>query len=358
MRSAMGTLFSPTDHDFERFPATRYQGSKRRSAVWIVEQLSDLNYRTVLDAFGGTGSVAYAFKCAGKAVTYNDALKFNHQIGTALIENGRVRLSASSIEGLFVRQPGVRYGDFVQRTFPGIYFTDEENAQLDVAVGNIAALDSVYERALAWFGLLQAATAKRPYNLFHRANLYMRLADVKRGFGNKASWDRPFNEHVEAFCRQANRAVFDNGEPCRSVCADAREVGGRYDLVYLDPPYVSRTGTGVDYRAFYHFLEGLVQYEHWSGMIDLTSKHRELRSEPSGWTDRRRIGACLREVLERYRESILVVSYRDDGIPTIAELEADLHQFKRRVRVAREGPSAYALSKQGTSREVLLIGTD
>ena len=70
-----------------RFPPTRYQGSKRKLATDIVQAVSDLSFSTVLDLFGGTGSVAYAFKQAGKQVTYNDILAFNHQIGLALIEN-------------------------------------------------------------------------------------------------------------------------------------------------------------------------------------------------------------------------------------------------------------------------------
>ncbi|MFQ5413411.1 MAG: hypothetical protein ACE5E6_03035, partial [Phycisphaerae bacterium] len=43
--------------DAPRFPRTRYQGSKRKLAAAIVARLSDLAYRTVLDAFGGTGAV-------------------------------------------------------------------------------------------------------------------------------------------------------------------------------------------------------------------------------------------------------------------------------------------------------------
>ena len=55
-----------------KFPSTRYQGSKTKLVDWIWEQLAPLKFTTCLDAFGGTGSVAYRLKQAHKEVTYND----------------------------------------------------------------------------------------------------------------------------------------------------------------------------------------------------------------------------------------------------------------------------------------------
>ena len=69
--------------DLTRFPTTRYQGSKRKLLGWIAETIKDLSFESALDAFGGTGSVAYLLKTQGKQVTYNDTLQANHQIGVA-----------------------------------------------------------------------------------------------------------------------------------------------------------------------------------------------------------------------------------------------------------------------------------
>ncbi|PKO22538.1 MAG: hypothetical protein CVU38_08900 [Chloroflexi bacterium HGW-Chloroflexi-1] len=60
------------------FPSTRYQGSKVKLVDWIREQIAELDFTTCLDAFGGTGAVAYRLKQAGKQVTYNDLLCFNY----------------------------------------------------------------------------------------------------------------------------------------------------------------------------------------------------------------------------------------------------------------------------------------
>ncbi|GAB4149695.1 MAG: hypothetical protein Fur0021_11080 [Candidatus Promineifilaceae bacterium] len=45
-----------------RFPSTRYQGSTTKLADWIWEQIAYLDFSTCLDAFGGTGAVAYRLK--------------------------------------------------------------------------------------------------------------------------------------------------------------------------------------------------------------------------------------------------------------------------------------------------------
>jgi len=341
-----------------QFPATRYQGSKRKHAAAIVEQTRDLSFSTVLDAFGGTGAVAYAFKLAGKRVTYNDALAFNQQIGLALIENDSVRLSDEEIATIGERRAGLPYGDFIERTFAGVYFTDDENRWLDTAVGNIRSLTCPYKQALAWFSVFQAAMAKRPYNLFHRSNLYMRTADVTRSFGNKVCWDRPFADHVHAHAVEANEAVFKGPEPCRAIRRDALEVEPAFDLVYIDTPYINRKGVGVDYRDFYHFLEGMVRYDDWPDLVDRGFKHIPLRRKPNRWSDPSTSLDAFHALFERFRDSYLVISYRNDGMPSIEQMTQALRGMKKRVRVVELVQRPYALSTNRRTREMLLVATD
>jgi len=211
---------------------------------------------------------------------------------------------------------------------------------------------------MAWFAIFQAAMAKRPYNLFHRANLYMRTADVRRGFGNKATWDRSFADHFRAAATEANAAVIDSGGCCRAICKDALDVTPGFDLVYIDPPYVNGSGVGVDYRGFYHFLEGLTRYDEWPGMIDESSKHRRLRPTPDPWGRAATNREMFRRLFDHFRGSQLVVSYRSDGSPSLDELASMLRDVKRRVRVVDGARYQYVLSTKRGTREALLIGTD
>jgi adenine-specific DNA methylase len=118
-------------------------------------------------------------------------------------------------------------------------------------------------------GLFQACLAKRPFNLFHRANFYIRTNSVKRSFGNKTTWERPFSELFRKFVNEYNNAVFLNGKDNRVIGGyDALLAPNSVDLVYLDPPYFSGDDSETNYLVFYHFLEGLANYKKWPQMIN------------------------------------------------------------------------------------------
>ena len=339
----------------EYIPSTRYQGSKAKLVRWIWELVEELPFDTILDAFGGTGVVGYWFKQKGKQVTYNDVLRFNYLVGLALIENNAVHLTDKDVDALLYRQPGREYRTFIADTFRDIYYTDEENRWLDVVVQNIAALADPYKRALAYYALFQACLVKRPFNLFHRRNLYLRFADVERSFGNKTTWDTPFEVHFRSFVSEVNELVVDNGRTNLALNEDAWDSDGDHDLVYIDPPYISQRGVGVDYHHFYHFLEGLARYEEWPSLVDYRSKHRRMKRVNNPWVDPAEIHGAFARLLDRFRDSILVVSYRGDGIPSIAELEGMVRRVKQHVSVHRLDGYQYVLSTRQTA-EVLIIG--
>lgn len=339
------------------FPSTRYQGSKLKLIEWIWQQVSDLKFTSVLDAFGGTASVSYLFKTKNKQVTYNDLLNFNYYIGLALIENKNILLTNDEISWLLEKHPNITYSDFVQENFSEIYFTDDENALIDVIITNIRHLDNKYKFAVAFFALCQACIIKRPYNLFHRKNLYIRLADVKRSFGNKTSWDRPLDKWFRDFVQQANQAVFDNGQENIVYNQDALNLNRSYDLVYIDPPYISNKGIAVDYLNFYHFLEGLADYPNWKTKIDYKSKHRRFILQANEWTDKNKILSAFDKLFNHYQNSILVVSYRSDGIPSELEIIELMKKYKQVVKIEYYGKYKYALSTNSNSKELLLIGT-
>lgn len=339
------------------FPSTRYQGSKAKLVDWIWKSIEHLEFQTCLDAFGGTGAVAYRLKRENKRVTYNDALKFNFLIGQALIENNYSQLPESTINWLCQRHVDLHYPAFVEQTFHDIYFTDEENRWIDQTITNIRQLNDPYQHALAFFALAQACIVKRPYNLFHRKNLYLRFAEVQRSFGNKASWDKSFETWFRLCIDEANRAVFDNGQTNSALNHDVLEIPPEYDLVYIDPPYISGRGVATDYRDFYHFLEGLTIYDLWGEQIDYRSKHRRLKRQPSIWTDKTQIVDAFDRLFAHFKDSILVVSYRTDGIPSIATLVELLSRYKQHVAVEHYGKYQYVLSTNQHSGEMLLIGT-
>ena len=263
-------------------------------------------------------------------------------------------LSTSDIDFILAEHPHIAYPTFIEDNFKEIYYTDEENHWLDVVRYNISTIEDEYKQSLAWFALFQSCIIKRPYNLFHRKNLYVRLIDVDRSFGNKKTWDTPFEIHFRSFVEEANNAVFDNGTNCHVLSKDALTIENKYDLVYIDTPYINEKGVGVDYADFYHFLNGLIYYDNWSNLIDYNSKHHRLKREYNIWTDKDNILTGFSRLIEKFQNSFLVFSYRSNGIPSIESLINLLENKGRHNELHFSRDIKYALSDK-KSKEVLII---
>ncbi|NCO24993.1 transcriptional repressor LexA [Candidatus Parcubacteria bacterium] len=348
------TLFR--GEDISKFPSTRFQGSKTKLVNWIWDNTKNLEFETMVDLFGGTGSVGYMFKQKGKRVFYNDYLKFNYLTGVALIENSDTKLTDDDLGFILAKHKNVKYPDFIQRTFKNIYYTDEENRWLDIVSTNIGKVKDKYKQALAYFSLFQSCIIKRPYNLFHRKNLYIRKANVERSFGNKTTWDKPFREHFLNFAKEVNEAIFDNGKKNIALNQDAFDFNRKADLIYIDTPYISNRGIGVDYIDFYHFLEGLCDYNNWINHVDYDSKHRKFKNKKSIWTDRNLIYNAFNKIFEKFQNNTLVISYRSDGIPSVEEIVSLLKKYKKNISI-KQRAYKYALNHHKTY-EVLFIATD
>jgi adenine-specific DNA methylase len=356
VKNKQATLFEKETFDrMAVFPSTRYQGSKTKIIDWIKFHTQNLNFDSALDAFSGTCSVAYMYKQLGKRVFCNDYLKFNYTIGKALIENSNVFLDENDIAFILKKHEHLNYSTFIQETFKNIYYTDEENAWLDQTITNIKKLDNQYKRALSLFALFQACIIKRPFNLFHRKNLYIRTANVSRSFGNKKTWDTSFEQHFLKFIQEANDAVFDNGKENKAINCDIFDSAfPKVDLVYIDTPYISKKGIGVNYFDFYHFLEGIVNYNDWRELIDENSKHKKIKNGSNEWCNKGEIHSAFRRLFNKFRDSILVVSYRSDGIPSIEELTDMLTSLGKVIEI-RKMNYKYVLSSNGDSKETLII---
>ncbi len=353
-------LLSPEDArpQWERFPETRYLGSKRKLLGLLAQVFNRLEFDSALDPFSGTGAVAYLLKSLGKRVTASDAMVANATVARALVANHRVKLGGevdALVDGL--PDPGEEAG-FIECTFDNLFFEKSENRFIDQYSSRVQRMTGP-KRDLALFALFQSCLAKRPYNLFHRANLYMRQQEVSRSFGNKTTWERPFEELIRRYAAQADRAVFDSGQECRALSDEVATLApDGYDLVYLDPPYVSASGAGVDYLDYYHFLEGLTDPHCWGDRILHRYKHKPLQGRgESPWQDPGRIASAFQAVLERFNRSIIVISYRSDGIPSADELLSLLKRVKGKVELIDAGQYVYALSRNRRSRELIFVGT-
>ncbi|TDP58859.1 DNA adenine methylase [Flavobacterium dankookense] len=339
-------------------PVTRYYGSKRKLVDLIWSELENINveFNSVLDVFGGSGIFSYYSKLRGKSVIYNDIFLFNQIIGEALIQNNSNELSEEDVHNLLIREPNRIYQNYIAENFHDIYFTDEENYQIDTVIQNIGFLP-IERRASAYYLLFQSCLIKRPYNLFHRKNLNLRTNFNGGGFGNKVTWERPFKELFLKFNSELNKYVFDNGQNNISLNHSALQCNLQADLVYIDPPYF-RSVNHVPYHSKYHFLEGLANYNLIPENIDHTKLHREINLNKSNeFENKNTFLNDLEELIEMHQNSIIAISYRSNGVPTIAEIESLLNQYKNNVRAINLKKYSYALNSKGSENyEFLILG--
>jgi adenine-specific DNA-methyltransferase len=339
-------------------PSTRYYGSKRRLLPWIYESIGNLRFNTALDIFGGSASVSLLLQLMRKSVTYHDGLGCNEDVARTLLSPvvAMTRMSLIELLRRVLAQDGV-----VARRFGGLFYTDDENRWLDGFMSLVDEPGRSREAAsLLRYLVYQACLKKRPFNLFHRANLRLRTRQgVKRSFGNWTTWERTFDEHIlEAFDELQGR--MEDPGPAATILppGNAEEVAEGYDFVYVDPPYVgtSKRQNWDDYWRRYHFLEGLSRYSDWEDMIDPQSGIR-LPSTPPWiieWSQRDTFPDRLFSLIEKHRRSIVVLSYVTNAHPDERIIKTFFDETFSKV-LLHSKPHSHSLSRS-SKRELLFIG--
>ncbi len=331
-----------------KLPITRYYGSKRKIIhnIWEIIEKENLEFDSVLDIFGGTGTFSYKAKLEGKQVIYNDIFEFNYLIGRALIQNNATKLTQKDINFLITTHEDIKYRYHIREHYHDIYFLDHENEMIDIIVQNIAYLESKTKKAMAFYALFQTTLIKRPFNSFHRKNLSLRTRDVRRSFGNKVTWDKDLVETFEKFCLDINSYIFSNKKKNKSVNLSALKSKSTADLVYIDPPYISKKGFHVDYHARYHFLEALVNYDIFFEYFNPNKINKEvLIGKSLEFESKQTIYNDIDKLISKHKDKIIIFSYRNHGIPSPDELKEIFSSHGKIVKEYVLDNHFYALNK-------------
>lgn len=346
-----------------KLPVTRYYGSKRKliKRIWQVFDELNIQFDSVLDVFGGSGIFSYYSKCNNKDVTYNDIFKFNCYIGKALLENPSATLDSDKILNLLKEREGLVYKNTIEYNYKDIYFLDEENHLIDIVVQNINLdLNDEFEKASAYYILFQTCLIKRPFNLFHRKNLSLRTNHTVSNFGNKVTWEKSFHDLFRQFLNELKDVQFNNGKNNNITNLSALNCDTKADLIYIDPPYFNSKGSHLSYHSRYHFLEGLANYNELEHFISLEKNNKEIRINNLIEFESR-LSFCndLRDLISKHHNSVIVISYRNMGYPSIEEIKNILSEFKseENIYVINLGEYSYALNRSRIkANEFLIIG--
>lgn len=305
-----------------KYPSTRYMGSKAKLLTEIWGVASQFKFDHAVDLFAGSGVVGYMFKSQGKAVVSNDYMSFSNVFAKAMLENNSETLSVDDAQELLL--PKCKSDGFVEKTFAGLYFTDDENRLIDTLRANIANIRSSHVRAIAMSSLIRACFKKRPRGIFTYVG--HRYDDGRKDLS--MTFEAQFLEAVDVI----NGAVFNNGKIHKAIHSDAMSADvGESGLVYIDPPYYSPLSDN-EYVRRYHFVEGLAR--NWEGVeIQEHTLTKKFKSYPTPFSSRQGAADAFDLLFKRHRSSVLLVSYSSNSLPTLDEMVSLLSRHKSRVEV-------------------------
>lgn len=313
---------APLPKQVSQYPSTRFMGSKSKllSSIWSIA--SQFSFDTAVDLFSGSGIVGYMFKAQGKAVISNDYMHMSSMFTKAMVENNSTRLSINEAKCLLV--PHIKTDRFVASTFEGLYFSDSDNALIDTIRANITGIKDPYTKAIALSALIRACIKKRPRGVFTYTG--ERYNDGRKDL--QKSFEQQFLEAVEVI----NDAIFDNGKHNRSINGDALSLKlNAPGLVYIDPPYYSPLSDN-EYVRRYHFVEGIAR--NWQGVeIQQHTQTKKFKSYPTPFSTKQGATNAFNLLFKRFADSILLVSYSSNSLPTQENMLSILAKYKAHVEV-------------------------
>ncbi len=347
-RLSLRAVPQPMNSQMKQYPSTRYMGAKNKVLPHIHEVAQQFSFESVVDLFSGSGVVSYLFKTMGKKVIANDYMAMNATIAGAMIANNHIQLTERETNGLFA--PNSNASTFVQDTFSGLYFDDADNAVIDLVRSNVLKIRNRTKRAIAMSALLRACIKKRARGIFTFTGL--------RYDDGRADLRLSMEEHIRNAVRLINDAVFDNGENNIARLGDAMTTRYKADLVYLDPPYYSPLSDN-EYVRRYHFLEGLAK--GWEGVdIQWHTKTKKFKNYPTPFSSRTGAEDAFDKLLGRLRDSIVLVSYSSNSLPTKETIISLIAKYKRHVEVVQiDHKYSFANHKRATQnsvQEYLFVG--
>lgn len=351
----MRNLFDANDYLGYKFPEPQYLGAKFIHRGWIAKYIPE-EANTVLDAFGGSQSIAFMMKQLGKRTLTNDFLRFNYHIGKALVENFECKISSEDIAILFSKNSNPEEYDLMESLFSNLFFTREDASFADSFRSNVSRLDSSYKQSLALTVMCRSMTRKVTMGHFAHTQALNYAADPDRIKRNR-SLIRPLRDLFLELLPQYNAAVFDNSKHNESYNENILDLLPKLkgiDLVYFDPPYCN---SHADYQSFYHLLETFVEYWKDKRFVNGTKRYDPKRF--SGFDKNSEAVTNLHRMFETSQNiPTWLVSYNDRSYPDINTIKKMIEPY-RNVKIERK---TYTTGRGGKgsvagSNEILLVCT-
>lgn len=291
---SQGRAIVPLEDIQYRLPTTRYRGSKRRYAFQIARELAISEAERVVDPFGGSGVVSGIGDALGMKSVYNDLYHWVVVCARTLFEHNYTRRDLETVLHRVERATAQATAGFISEYYDECYFTRAENLELDGLLDELEQTRADRLKDLMFYGVAQAALAKMPMSMFHRASIRQRIAKVPRRSRNSLIWNTPFRVLVPRYVQEAVLYTWlrrRRHEVTQGSALDVTDAIRSGDVLFLDPPYINPKGGVPAYGEAYHFLEGFSRGQDvWERWLDGSRSHPIFRGfpqssfdSPDGW---------------------------------------------------------------------------
>lgn len=291
---------------------------------------------------------------------YNDLYHWTTSCARALLVHQYSNADLDDALGLVEIACSNRRPGFVSRNFDGVFFTRNENLELDGLLEVVEDEGSSIMRDLVFYGVAQAALAKMPMSMFHRPSLKQRLRRIARRSYNVKIWNTAFAELVPEYVAEAVHFAWRRKAKHSVTIADATRVGlggSSEAAVFLDPPYISHRGA-PSYAHAYHFLEGFaVGSAAWQESLDTRFRMPVFRGAKESCFDSREGWVHgMTRILHAVRSSTVLATARQRDNPGARVLHQMLTSKFASVR--RKRVLSSTIFSDSPNEEYLFVAAD
>ncbi len=305
----------------EEFPTINFIGNKEKLTKWIFDNIS-VEGKTFFDVFSGGCSVSYEAKKRGCKVITNDVLKINYQIGKALIENQKVKLTDNDVKTIFSGKP---VKGFMYENYSNVNFFPEECMELDQYRQNIDKIKNPYKKALSFILFRRSMIRKMPYSRFTIPwTKVKQLRDEEfsyKNYGRKRAYhNQTIKEHFEKNIENYNNSVFDNLQNNKAYNQDIFDLIPKIeaDIAYIDPPYA---GTMSNYHGFY-------------GLLDSFVLKKKTKPFPNDFADKKKSIELFDKLFSKLKKfDTWVLSYNNNAYPDKKQILSLIKKHSKTVDV-------------------------
>ncbi len=340
----------------------RYYGCKTKLLDYIEEVVSSLNLgqrATFFDIFSGTSAVGVHFKQLGYTVYSNDFLEFAHAIANCYIETNlkpRFTKLERKISSVHNSDDVIKHLNNLKGKIGFItknYSPYKTNKRQYLSTENAKKVDSIRECINTWKTEKLITNSEYYFiltALIESINLVSNVTGTYAAY--LKNWDpRAFNKIT-----LTPPTIIQSKSKNIAIKSDANDIVGKYnvDVLYLDPPYNSR-----QFASNYFLLELVAEgwFDKKPKIYGLTGM-RPYDHQKSRYSRKADASKALADLVNKARAKYIILSYNDEGIIPINEIEKILSTRGKVKKITKNHKRYRAINQDGSNvvtKELLFL---